>query len=159
MEFISPTRGRMNLDDIYQSISSLVNDTPEYDFELIVGSDSQARDKDVCFVTALVLYQKGRGGQFFYRKEYEKINQSMRQRVFYETSKSLELASEVKKRLSADKSLDGKLKVEIHLDVGRKGPTKELINEVEGMVTGSGYEARIKPDSYGASTVADKYTK
>jgi len=27
------------------------------------------------------------------------------------------------------------------------------------MVSGSGFDARIKPDSYGASTVADKYTK
>lgn len=159
MEFISPTRGRMDLEEIYQSISKCVNDTPEYEYELIVGSDSQPRDKDVCFVTALVLYQKGGGGQFFYRKVYEKINHSMRQRVFYETSKSLELASEVKKRLAQDRDLERKLQVEIHLDVGQKGPTKELINEVMGMVVGSGYEARIKPDSYGAFSVADKYTK
>jgi len=30
---------------------------------------------------------------------------------------------------------------------------------VVGMVVGSGFDARIKPDSYGAMTVADKYTK
>jgi hypothetical protein len=43
--------------------------------------------------------------------------------------------------------------------VGKVGETKELIREIVGMVTGSGFEARIKPDSYGASKVADKYTK
>jgi predicted RNase H-related nuclease YkuK (DUF458 family) len=45
------------------------------------------------------------------------------------------------------------------LDVGEKGQTKDLIREVVGMVVGSGFDARIKPDSFGASKVADKYTK
>ena len=49
--------------------------------------------------------------------------------------------------------------VEIHLDVGNNGATQTLIKEVVGMVVGSGFNARIKPDSYGASSVADKYTK
>ncbi|HAA34763.1 MAG TPA: hypothetical protein DCD97_05580, partial [Firmicutes bacterium] len=39
------------------------------------------------------------------------------------------------------------------------GDTKELIREVVGMVIGSGFDARIKPESYGASKVADRYTK
>ncbi len=51
------------------------------------------------------------------------------------------------------------LNVEIHLDVGENGQTRDLIREVVGMVVGSGFDARIKPDSYGAMTVADKYTK
>jgi len=49
--------------------------------------------------------------------------------------------------------------VEIHLDVGRSGETRELIREVVGMVAGSGFDAKIKPESYGASSVADKHTK
>ena len=51
------------------------------------------------------------------------------------------------------------LDIEIHLDVGEQGKTKEIIREVVGMVTGSGFDAIIKPDSYGASKVADKFTK
>jgi predicted RNase H-related nuclease YkuK (DUF458 family) len=51
------------------------------------------------------------------------------------------------------------LDLEIHLDVGQEGATKSLIREVVGMVTGSGFDAKIKPESYGASAVADKYTK
>jgi predicted RNase H-related nuclease YkuK (DUF458 family) len=51
------------------------------------------------------------------------------------------------------------LDIEIHLDVGEQGKTKEIVREVVGMVTGSGFDARIKPESYGASSVADKYTK
>ena len=51
------------------------------------------------------------------------------------------------------------MNVEIHLDVGENGQTRGLIREVVGMVVGSGFDARIKPDSFGAMTVADKYTK
>jgi len=29
---------------------------------------------------------------------------------------------------------------------------------VVGMVIGSGYHARIKPESYGATTIADRFT-
>ena len=49
--------------------------------------------------------------------------------------------------------------VEIHLDVGNNGATKELIKEVVGMVNGSGFTCRIKPQAYGASSVADRFTK
>ena len=49
--------------------------------------------------------------------------------------------------------------VEIHLDVGENGKTKELIRDIVGMITGTGFAARIKPDSFGASKVADKHTR
>jgi len=48
--------------------------------------------------------------------------------------------------------------LEIHIDVGEVGPTREMIKEVVGMVTGSGFTAKTKPEAYGAASVADKYT-
>ena len=48
--------------------------------------------------------------------------------------------------------------IQIHVDIGHNGETRDMINEVVGMVRGSGYEVKIKPDSYGASKVADRYT-
>lgn len=51
------------------------------------------------------------------------------------------------------------LNIEIHLDIGRNGETRDLIKEVVGMVVGNGYEAKIKPSAYAASHVADRYTK
>ena len=67
------------------------------------------------------------------------------------------VASRIADRLA--RNGHGDLDLEIHLDVGEKGQTKDLIREVVGMVVGSGFDARIKPDSFGASKVADKYTK
>jgi predicted RNase H-related nuclease YkuK (DUF458 family) len=81
----------------------------------------------------------------------------MRQRIFYEASLSLDLADQVCRCLQEHGRDD--LKVEIHLDVGTHGATRELIKEVIGMVVGSGFDAKIKPYACGASKVADKYTK
>ena len=36
--------------------------------------------------------------------------------------------------------------------------TSQSTQEISGMIRGSGYEVKIKPYSYGASKVADRYT-
>ena len=51
-----------------------------------------------------------------------------------------------------------KYDVEIHVDIGSIGETKEMINEVVGMVRSSGFLVKTKPYSYGASKVADRHT-
>jgi predicted RNase H-related nuclease YkuK (DUF458 family) len=59
------------------------------------------------------------------------------------------------------KHLNGKFlnyNLEIHVDVGEHGATREMIKEVVGMVTGNGFVAKTKPDAYAASYVADKHT-
>ena len=116
----------------------------------------QVRDP-TCFVTAIVVHRLGKGARYYYTREHENIGRSLRQRIFYETSRSLGVASQMAEKLAQNGHAD--LNVEIHLDVGKNGPTGDLIREVVGMVTGSGFDAKIKPDSYGASTVADKFTK
>jgi predicted RNase H-related nuclease YkuK (DUF458 family) len=42
--------------------------------------------------------------------------------------------------------------------VGPVGKTRDMIKEVVGMVNGNGFVAKTKPDSWGASSVADKHT-
>ena len=59
------------------------------------------------------------------------------------------------------KTLNGEMpdyNLEIHIDVGEHGDTRDMIKEVVGMVTGNGYVAKTKPEAYGASYVADKHT-
>lgn len=80
----------------------------------------------------------------------------MRQRIFYEASLSLNIATLFTERLA---EVGADFNLEIHLDVGTNGATKSLVKEVVGMVNGSGYPCKIKPDAFGAATVADRYTK
>ena len=58
-------------------------------------------------------------------------------------------------------ALNGKVlkyNLEIHVDIGEHGDTRDMIKEVVGMVTGNGFVAKTKPQAYAASYVADKHT-
>jgi len=77
-------------------------------------------------------------------------------RIFTEASLSLEIAEALKKKLSENGV--SRLPVEIHIDVGKNGATRILVKEVIKMIVGSGYIAVTKPDSFGATKVADRHT-
>ncbi len=156
MEFVSPTKGVMTFEEMFKDMINYVNEQPKEQYKLITGSDSQMKESAI-FVTAIIIHRVGKGARYYFHKQKHRYMESLRQRIYYETFLSLEVAS----RLSGKLSENGyaHMNVEIHLDVGENGDTKDIIREVVGMVIGSGFDARIKPDSYGASTVADKYTK
>ncbi|MEA4883395.1 MAG: ribonuclease H-like YkuK family protein [Clostridia bacterium] len=156
VHFTSPSKGRLSFEEAFADIIRFVQDEPDAVYKLIIGTDSQVGE-ETCFVSAIVIHRVGRGARYYYSREYERVGRSLRQRIFYEASKSLELASQVASCLAENGHAD--LNVEIHLDVGENGKTKELIRDIVGMITGTGFAARIKPDSYGASKVADKHTK
>ncbi|MHB1126070.1 MAG: ribonuclease H-like YkuK family protein [Bacillota bacterium] len=156
MFFISPTKGRLNLEQVFQDIISFVRSGPGARYKMIIGTDSHARS-ETCFVTAVVIHKVGKGGRYYYRKKTHRKITSLRQKIFFETSLSLETAGKLAAKL-AEQGMD-ELDVEIHLDIGANGDTKDLIREIVGMVVGSGFGAKIKPNSYGASKVADKHTK
>ncbi|MCR4425688.1 MAG: ribonuclease H-like YkuK family protein [Firmicutes bacterium] len=156
MDFISPSKGKMSFDETFQDIMGYVHDVPDAAYKLIIGTDSQLSE-DTCFVSAIIIHRVGKGARYYYSREHAKVGKSLRQRMFYEASKSLSLASQLADRLAENGHSE--VNVEIHLDVGENGQTKELIRDIVGMITGTGFAARIKPDSYGASKVADKHTK
>ena len=155
MEFISPTHGKLSFDRMFQHIVGYMQEDPSQRYNLIIGTDSLLGD-DTCFVTAIIIHRVGHGGRYFYHKFRNRKIESLRQRILYETSLSLETASQVSAQLAQNGFSE--LPVEIHLDVGDRGETKRIIREVVGMVQGSGFAAITKPDSYGASKVADRET-
>jgi len=156
VQFISPTKGKLSFEQVFADIARFVEEHPEDRYRLIVGTDSQIRE-EVCFVTAIIIHREGKGARFYYTRSYDRIRYSLKQRIFHEAARSLGVASRLAEKLAENGLAD--LNIEIHLDVGEQGKTKELIREVVGMITGSGFDARIKPESYGASVVADKFTK
>lgn len=156
MIFVSPTKGRLTLDEVFKDLISFVESDPSANYNVIIGTDSHAKD-ETCFVTAIVVHQVGKGGRYYYRKIRQRKITSLRQKIFFETAMSLDCAGRVAKKLSENGHAD--LNLEIHLDIGTNGPTKDLIREIVGMVVGSGFDAKIKPCACGATKVADKYTK
>lgn len=153
--FHSPTYGNISLQQVFQKIVEFVKEQPEKNYSLIVGSDSFPGEETV-FVTAIIIHRKGSGGRYFYRKlKYEKM-ENLKLRIFTEASLSLEIAETLRKLLSENGF--SRLPVEIHLDIGKNGATRTLVKEVIKMIVGSGYIAVTKPDSFGASKVADRHT-
>ncbi len=155
--FLSPSKGEINLKDLVLDILDYVSEDTAYSYKLIVGSDSHPCPDGTCFVSAIIIHRQGKGARYYYKKQIANRIDSMSQRIFLETSLSLELAD----RLSIGLREHGRedMKVEIHLDVGIHGATRDLVKDVIGMVVGSGFDARIKPDASGASKVADRYTR
>lgn len=157
MSFYSPSKGQLELYEVVEDILAYISEDLHYAYKLIVGSDSHPRLTNTCFVSAIIIHRQGKGARYYYNKIYESRIKSLRQRIFYEASLSLEWADKLEQQLRLQGYED--LKVEIHLDIGTHGETKELIREVTGMIIGCGFNACIKPDACAASKVADKYTK
>jgi len=155
--FHSPSRGPMELGEVVEDILNYVSDDISRIYKLLVGSDSHPGGQGTCFVTAIIIHREGKGARYFYSRMTEPRIRSLRQRIFYEASLSLALADRLNEALMEKGVHD--LPVEIHLDVGTHGDTRDLVKEVTGMISGSGFDARIKPDACAASKVADKYTK
>lgn len=141
-------------------VARFVQEEPLSYYRLIIGTDSQVRKingkAQIDFVTAIVIHRKGRGARYFWRKVRQYRAPVLRDKIYMETTMSLDVAQDMVPDLRKAVS-PAKYDLEIHIDVGPLGPTREMIKEVVGMVNGNGFAAKIKPDSWGASKVADKH--
>jgi len=160
-KFISPTKGPLSISQVVREVSSFVDEDPTRFYRLVIGTDSQTRKingkAEIDFVTAIVVHRKGRGARYFWKKEKVYREPVLRDKIYTETSMSLDLAHNIVPMLRKEISAV-KYDFEIHIDVGPIGPTRDMIKEVVGMVNGNGFTAKTKPESWGASSVADKHT-
>ncbi len=156
-QFHNPTKGRLTFEGVVDEIVGMMEKDQRSEFEVVVGTDSHASsgDHEIDFVSAIVIHRVGKGGRYFWKRETEEGIYTLRDKIYKEAFLSFDLGKELMQRLEEVTLLDYNL--EIHVDVGQRGKTKEIIDEVVGMIIGSGFDVRTKPDSYGASTVADKY--
>lgn len=159
--FFSPSKGELSLDELVLEISQYIKEKGDHFYRLVIGTDSQIRgsngSSEIFFVTAVVLHRVGLGGRYFWNREKRVQKMFLRDRIYTETLLSLSLA-EILVPLIRKAVPDGLYELEIHIDVGPNGATREMIKEVVGMVVGNGFIAKTKPDSYGAYVVADRHT-
>ena len=90
-EYISPTKGKMKLETVAREIIDYIQTNPDDEYQLIIGTDSEGNGK-VEFVTAIVIYRKGAGGRFFWKKIQKDKIQALRQKIFEEVLISIENA-------------------------------------------------------------------
>ena len=156
-EFKSPTHGALDFQKVLEKFLEYVGDEPGLEYELIIGTDSMPQANNSAeFVSAIVVHRKNSGGIYFWSKRHETSLHSLRQRIFQEALHSLKLAEQLIESLKQKNLQDFNLT--IHVDVGPNGETKKMLNEIVGMIKGNGFAVKTKPESYGASSVADRHT-
>ena len=166
--FQSQTHGELDLEQVIKKIQDFLEEDSNAEYGLVIGTDSHEKTdstksangtRDINVVTAIVIHRKGFGGQYFWRRQTVKNIHNLREKIYTETLTSLNFATVFVPLFR--KHLNGKepnYNLEIHVDVGEHGDTREMIKDVVGMVTGNGFVAKTKPYAYAASYVADKHT-
>lgn len=160
-QYFSPRLGYVSNDELIAEIAKFMSEDQESFYRIVIGTDSQKKHTNghsqTDFVTAVIVHREGHGARYFLKKEKIMRGLELREKIYTETLRSLE-AAQILVPVLREKLKDSLYDFEIHIDVGPKGPTREMLREVVGMVNGGGFIARTKPDSWGASSVADKHT-
>ena len=156
--FYNPSRGNLKVNQVIDEILYYINNKPEKFYDIIVGCDSSSGDEPY-FPVAVVILRVGEGGRFFLKKVGYRNRKfyNWKMRVLEEVLLSCELALFLRENLEKKlKDFNYQFRY-IHADIGENGQTKDMIKEVTGLIRGNGFEPKIKPEAYVASTVADRY--
>lgn len=183
-QFRNPTLGKMNFYEVIKEITNYRNKDVESDYKIVVGTDSEERENGVDFVSVVVVHRIGKGGRYFWLRSYDKKKMEMRNRIYKEATMSLALANVLLEQVlknnnisvASGKSIIEAIKeleqspnnglyknfiftneLEIHVDIGSKGSTRTMIKEITGMIRGSGFYVKIKPEAFAAANIADKH--
>lgn len=153
--FFTSTGERIELQDMLDSIRKFAAEKKDAKYKIIIGTDSLGSNIAFTdFVTALVVQRVGNGGKYFWRRLKHEPIFNFRDRIIKEVMLSLSTATQI---LEILKQLDFPFEFEVHVDVGSNGRTSALISEVTGMIRGYNFPFKTKPESYAASSVADKH--
>ena len=165
--FFNPTKGDIRTEAMADELINYISEKPEKFYDIIVGCDSSSGEEPH-FPVAAVILRVGEGGRFFLKKIDYKNRKffNWKTRILEEVLLSCQLAlylrEDLEKKIKAVKEkFSGKIRYQfryIHADVGGNGATKDMIKEVTGLIIGNGFEPKIKPESFAASTVADRYS-
>ena len=162
---ISPTYGKITEEKAVKILYEYYQKNKDFgsDFYLTIGTDSQ-NFSDTKVVVVMAMHCIGHGGIYFYEVSHVNKIENVKQKLNMETSLSLEMANKIMEIIeSNDKYSEMFLNSNfaIHVDAGHseKGKTKEVIPEIVGWIKACGYECVVKPDSYAASSIANRISK
>ena len=174
--FNSPTYGQLDWEEALSQMVRFVGSDVRGSYEVIIGTDSEAQNGSADFVSAVIVHKKGKGGIYFWGRQKVENLHSLRQRIWQEALVSLSVAEKLVGDFANIGLFDGStsltinpepfgaaqgrrvdLNLEIHVDIGPNGPTREMISEIVGMIRANGFKVATKPASWGASHVADRH--
>ena len=145
-----------------------------YKLKVSIGTDSQKITKTLYKLATVILITStedlgggviwGRGGMIvsatyshdFMKKEVDgkkRDKELVNERMVFEVSKSIEVATKIAELLDLYE-----IQLEIHADINPdpKHESNKALQSAVGYILGMGYDFKIKPDAWAASTGADK---
>jgi len=130
---------------------------------IIVGTDSQ-NFNNTKMVSVIAVVAHGHGGIFFYEVSREDLIQNVKLKLQTETAARLTLAGELVDMFEGNaiyREMFAEYPLSIHIDAGNSvnGKTKDLIPGLVSWIRSCGYDVETKPNSFVASTIADRITK
>ena len=161
--FYNPSQGNLKASQVIDEIFDYISQKPEKFYDIIVGCDSSS-GQEPHFPVAAVVLRVGEGGRFFLKKVSYKNRKffNWKTRILEEVLLSCQLALHLRENFEKKiKCFTNNFRYQfryIHADIGENGATRDMIKEVTGLIRGNGFEPKIKPEAFVASTVADRYS-
>ncbi|MBS3903283.1 MAG: hypothetical protein KGZ30_02805 [Anaplasmataceae bacterium] len=157
--FLSAYGTQLNQAEVIKEVVSFMEVSSKHKYKITIGTDSSLEaDGRADFVTAIVVHRVGNGGRYFWRRgKIQDKFYTLRDRIIREVFLSLDVARGILEELQRETKHLPAWTFEIHVDVGSEGPTSAMLQEVLGIVRAHNFEALTKPQSYAASSVADRH--
>lgn len=160
----------MPFDQVFQNILQFMEKDPTGNFKLMFGTDSQVYSRETKFITGIVIQQARKGVWACFRKVIiPRKMDNLHERISYETTLTEEVVSlftEEKKERLIQIVLPNVYKgasftIEGHIDIGsgERNKTRIFVKEMISRMNSIGLKAKIKPDSFVASSYANRFTK
>ena len=144
---------------LFEEIVDIILEHRDNNGKISVGTDSFIKKQDCIFSLAICLYGADgqNGGRYFIKRTNidKRRYPNLLQRILAEVQKSVELGLKLLELIPV-------LDIEIHLDVSgsdKNNGTSKFAEMLTGYAKGAGFECKIKPDAYAASSIADKHSK
>ncbi|WP_373548630.1 ribonuclease H-like YkuK family protein [Haliscomenobacter sp.] len=121
--------------------------------KVCIGSDSQVRGGNVEYATVIVFLREKKGGFMFIQNSRENRKMSLRERMIFEVSKSIEVAYALCDLLD---KYDVELEVHADINTDPHFESNMALKEAMGYILSMGFVFKAKPDAFASSSCADK---
>ena len=142
----------------YGQIVAFIKEHSRNNGSVFIGTDSFLKNDSCIFSTAICLHGADgqRGGRYFIkRNKIKDSNIPLVARMTEEVHRSVETGMKLVEQ-------GVRVKIEIHIDVSAPNAaaaTSKYSDMLTGYAKGAGFDAKVKPNSWASSAIADKHSK
>ena len=171
LEFRNTTEKGLSLEKVYERVLHFMRLDPKAIYKFIIGTDCQVHAGHTKFITGVVIQRMGKGAWACYRQVIMPRGYfSIKEKLSTETSYSEEIAIFFNDQRRAEMEdivmpyiyQGASFEMFIHIDAGAdklRNKTAMFVEEMVRRVESMGMVPIIKPDSYVASSYANKFSK